>query len=234
MGEQSSRDCRALILKVVAVWASLVLTDPSPPPPPAPALDPPPAPLPDSPAPPPPPPPLPPPPPPPPPPPFRLRLGAATGIELGVGPTPTPLFALSLAVQSTQVPISLAFEVRSDLPLPATVESGERVHAWVITGSLVGCYHFVKEGLLFLCPMFTAGRASGGARFSVANASGIYSVAGGRVGVAIPFASRRFAFTFAGDVLGALHPFRIQFAERPLWQTGDITGALQAGVSAFF
>ncbi len=231
MGEQPARDCRALILKVVAAWASLVLTDPPPPPPPDPppasALDPPPAPLPD-----------PPPPPPPPlspsPPPFRLRLGAATGIELGVGPTPSPLFALSLAVQSTQVPISLAFEVRTDLPLPATVESGERIHAWVITGSVVGCYHFVKEGLLFLCPMFTAGRASGGARFSVTDASSIYSAAGGRVGVAIPFASRRFAFTFAGDVLGALHPFRIRFAERPVWQTGDMTGALQTGVSAFF
>jgi hypothetical protein len=213
MGEQSSRDCRALILKVVAVWASVVLTDPPPPP------DPPPPDL---------------PPPPPPPPPFRLRLGATTGIELGVGPTPTPLFALSLAVQSTQVPISLAFEVRTDLPLLATVESGERVHAWVITGSLLGCFHAVNEGLFFLCPMFTAGRASGGARFSVADASGIYSAAGGRVGVAIPFASRRFAFTFAGDVLGALHPFRLRFAERPLWQTGDITGALQTGVSALF
>ncbi|MEO5726182.1 MAG: hypothetical protein ABI134_12610 [Byssovorax sp.] len=139
-----------------------------------------------------------------------------------------------MALQSTQVPISLAFEVRTDLPLPATVESGERVHAWVITGSLLGCFHFVNEGLVFLCPMFTAGRASGGTRFSLADASGIYSAAGGRVGVAIPFASRRFAFTLAGDVLGTLHPFRVRVNWRPLWQTGDITGALQTGVSAFF
>jgi hypothetical protein len=30
MGEQSSHDCRALVLKVMAAWASVVLTDPVP------------------------------------------------------------------------------------------------------------------------------------------------------------------------------------------------------------
>ena len=241
MGSQSSRDCRALVLKVVAVWAAWELTDPLPSPPPT---TPPPSP------PPPPPPALPlvaptlPPPPSPPPPAFRLRLGAATGIELGAGPTPTPLFSLNLALESTTVPIvSLAFEVRTDLPLPATVEGGARIHTHVLTGSLLTCFHAFNEGLLFLCPMFTAGRVSGTARPSAADASGIssaadgsgiYSAAGGRVGMRIPFASRRFAFTLTGDVLGTLRPFGMRIEERGVWQTGAATGAGQAGVSIFF
>ena len=228
MGEQSSRDCRALVLKVVAVWASWELTDPLPPPPPTTPQPPPPPALPsDAPT----PPPL----PTPTPPAFRLRLGAATGIELGTGPTPTPLFSLNLALQSTTVPIvSLAFEVRADLPLPATVEGGARIHALVLSGALLTCIHAFDEGLLFFCPMFTAGRVSASERSSTAEASGIYSAAGGRVGAAIPFASRRFAFTLTGDVLGTLRPFEVLFNARRVWQTGFVTGAVQAGVSTLF
>ncbi|MEO5725760.1 MAG: hypothetical protein ABI134_13950, partial [Byssovorax sp.] len=238
MGPQSSRDCRALVLKVVAVWVAWELTDPPPSPPPTTPPPPPPA-LPLA-APPPPPPPL----PSPPPPAFRLRLGAATGIELGAGPTPTPLFSLNLALESTTVPIvSLAFEVRSDLPLPATVESGAHIHTHVLTGSLLTCFHAFDDGLAFLCPMFTAGRVSGTARPSASEASGIssaadgsgtYSAAGGRVGMRIPFASRRFAFTLTGDVLGTLHPFGMRIDGPRVWQTGAVTGAVQAGVSTFF
>ena len=220
MGEMVARDCRTLILKRVAVWASWELTDPPPaaaPLPPPPAAAPPPPALPSA-----------------MPPAFRLRLGAATGIELGVGPTPTPLFSLNLALYPTKAPIlSLAFEVRTDLPLRATGEGGTRVHALVVTGSLLPCLH-AFDGLLFLCPMFTAGRVSAGEHLATADASGIYSAAGGRVGAAIPFASRRFAFTVAGDVLGTLHPFQLRFAERPVWQTGRFAGAIQAGVSSFF
>lgn len=69
----------------------------------------------------------------------------------------------------------------------------------------------------------------------MADVSGAYYAAGGRVGVAIPFASHRFAFTLAGDVLGTVHPFRLILEDRPvLWQTGAVAGAVQAGVSTFF
>lgn len=237
LGQQSSRDCRGLVLKVVAVWASWELTDPLPsplpttPPLPPPVLPPaaPPVPPLSS-----------------PPPAFRLRLGAATGIEIGAGPTPTPLFSVNLALESTTVPIvSLAVEVRTDLPLPATVEGGSRIHTFLLTGSLLTCFHAFDEGLVFLCPMFTAGRVSGGARPPTAYASdmistpdasgsGSYSAAGGRVGMRIPFASRRFAFTIAGDVLATLHPFDFVIEERRVWQTGAVTGAVQAGISTFF
>ena len=251
MEELISVDCPTLV-RGVAVWTAVKLTDPlptlpslpaappsaAPMPPPAPAATsllpvpsaapttpplpsatPTPAPLPVA-----------------PPPLLRLRLGAATGIEFGVGPTPTPLFSLNLALQSTKVPIvSLAFEGRADLPLPATGEGGARVHARVLTGSVLTCLHVFGEGILYLCPMFTASVISSGDDRATANGSDTYSAAGGRVGVAIPFASRRFAFTLAGDVLGTLHPFLFRFDERTvLWQTAPVAGALQAGVAIFF
>lgn len=250
MEELVSVDCPTLV-RAVAVWTAVKLTDPLPtlpslpaaPPSSAPAPPPPPAatsllPLPlaaPTPA-------LPlaaptlPPLPVAPPPLLRLRLGAATGIELGVGPTPTPLFSLNLALQSTKVPIvSLAFEGRADLPLPATGEGGARVHARAFTGSVLTCVHVFNEGILYLCPMFTAGVISSGDERSTADGSDIYSAAGGRVGVAIPFASHRFAFTLAGDVLATLHPFLFRFEERSvLWRTGSVAGAVQAGVWTFF
>ncbi len=229
MGEMGSPDCRQLVLKGLALWASVKLTDPPLPPPSPPtalpsaaptlpllpAASPPPLPTAS-------------------PPPLRLRLGAATGIEFGVGPTPTPLFSLNVALQSRTVPIvSLAFEVRTDLPLPATVESGVRVHAHTLTGSLLTCFHAFDQGLFFFCPMFTVGLFSSGERFSTADARGIYSAGGGRLGAAIPFGSRRFAFTFAGDVLGTLRPVQLWLEERPVWHTGSVTGAVQAGFTAF-
>ena len=241
MEELVSVDCPTLV-RAVAVWTAVKLTDPLPTLPSLPAAPPSAAPM---------------PPPPPaatsllplplaaqtppalpvaPPPLLRLRLGAATGIELGVGPTPTPLFSLNLALQSRTVPIvSLAFEVRTDLPLAATVESGVRAHALVLTGSLLTCFHGFEGGIFFGCSMFTAGVISSGDERSTADGSDIYSAAGGRVGVAIPFASHRFAFTLAGDVLGTLHPFLFRFEERSvLWRTGAVAGAVQAGVSTFF
>ena len=237
LGPQSSRDCRGLVLKAVAVWAAWEMTDPLPPPPPPPSPPPlppalPPAappvpPLPSS-----------------PPPAFRLRLGAATGIEIGVGPTPTPLFSLNLALESTTVPIvSLAVELRTDLPLTATVDGGTHLRTHVLTGSLLTCFHAFDGGPVFLCPMFIAGRVSAHARVAATDASGvspeadgsgIYSAAGGRVGIRIPFAARRFAFTVAGDVLGTLHPFGVRIAQQRVWRTGAATGAVQAGVSFFF
>ncbi len=250
MEELVSVDCPTLV-RAVAVWTAVKLTDPLPtlpalpaaPPLAAPTLPPPPAatspvPLPSA-------APTPPvlssaaltsPPVPAPPPLLQLRLGAATGIEFGVGPTPTPLVSLNLALQSTRVPIvSLAFEVRADLPLPATVGGGARVHARALTGAVLTCFHAFYEGVFHLCPMFTAGVISSADDRSTVDLNGTYYAVGGRVGAAIPFASRRFAFTLAVDVLGTLHPFQLRWDEQPvLWQTGAVAGAVQAGVSTFF
>lgn len=236
-GEIISVDCTTLV-KALAVWTAIQLTDPLPslPLPAAPpSASPPPAlpdalpaavlTLPDQPSLPAAPPPL-----------FRPRLSAATGIEFGVGPTPTPLFSLNVALQSTTVPIlSLAFEVRTDLPLPATGEGGTRIHALVLTGSLLTCFHALDEGMLYWCPMFTVGLRSSGERRAMGDQTSVYSAAGGRFGAAIPFASRRLAFTLAGDVLGTLRPYQLLFEERTvLWQTASVAGALQVGMSAFF
>ena len=76
---------------------------------------------------------------------------------------------------------------------------------------------------------------AGSARLGVASASGsgVYSAAGERLGAAIPVTFHRFAFTLTGDVLGTLHPFQLRLEERLLLQTGTVTGAVQAGFSAF-
>lgn len=223
MGDMASPDCRSLVVKAMAVWIAWQLTDP-PLPPPSSAV---------APTPPPPPPPLPP-PAAPDPPAFMLHLGAATGIELGVGPTPTPLFSLNLTLQSTTAPIlSFAFEARTDLPLPANGEDGTRVHALVLTGSLLTCFHPFDDRILYACPMFSAGLISSGERYATVDAKGVYSAAGARVGAAIPFASHRFAFTLTGDVLGTLHPFKLRVDKQLVWQTGSLTGAIQAGVLVF-
>ena len=140
-----------------------------------------------------------------------------------MGPTPTPLFALNVGFQSTRtVPIlSGAFELRTDLPLVGTVESGARVHALVLTGSLLACVHVFRGGIFYGCPMLTAGLFSTGARHAATDWSGVYAAAGARFGVAIPFASQKFAVTLAGDVLGTILPVRLILNEQLVWQTGS-------------
>ena len=216
-------DCRTLLANL-AVRIEIILTDPPLPPAPAPA-------------------PTPPPPPavlpvatsietPPPRPMRRLRLGAGTGIEIGVGPTPTPMFSLHVALALP--PLSIAVEARTDLPLNATGENNMRVHAQIISGSLLACFHGFEDGPFFGCAMYTAGALVGAAQRSETGAGGaLYSAAGGRLGVAIPFASRKFAFRVEGDVLGTLHPIQVRFDEQRVWQTGPVAGALQVGFSAF-
>jgi hypothetical protein len=216
-------DCRTLLANL-AVRIEIVLTDPplAPAPPPAPALPPPLTVLPavapiEAPR----------------PPSSRwLRLGAGNGIEIGTGPTPTPMFSLNVGLALP--PLSIAFEARTDLPLNGTGENGARVHAQIVSGSLLTCFHGFSDGPFFGCAMFTVGALVGAdQRYATGAESALYSAAGARLGVAIPFASRRFAFHVEGDVLGTLHPIELRFDEQPVWRTGSIAGALQAGFFAF-
>ena len=140
----------------------------------------------------------------------------------------------SLHVAFALPPLSIAFEARTDLPLNTTGENDTRVHAQIISGSLLACFHGFEDGPFFGCAMYTAGALVGAAQSSATGAGGaLYSAAGARLGVAIPFASRRFAFRVEGDVLGTLHPIQVRLDKEPVWQTGSIAGALQVGFSAF-
>jgi hypothetical protein len=128
----------------------------------------------------------------------------------------------------------LAFEARTDLPLSGAGEGGARVRAQIISGSALSCFHGFEKGIFFGCAMFTAGVFIGGdQRSATGTGSAIYSAAGPRLGIAIPFGEDRFAVYFAGDVLGTLHPIRVLFAEVPVWETGSVAAALQVGVFAF-
>jgi hypothetical protein len=142
------------------------------------------------------------------------------------------MFALQVGLALP--PLSIAFEARTDLPLNATGENDARVRAQVVSGSLLTCFHGFNEGIFFGCAMFTAGVLVGGGPLSATGSgSAVYSAAGARLGVAIPFAARRFALRVEGDALGTLHPIRIWLDEQPVWQTGSVAGALQVGFSAF-
>ena len=164
--------------------------------------------------------------------PLRLRLGAGSGVEVGVGPSPSPTFALHVGLQAPI--LSVAFEARTDLPLTGAGEGGARIRAQVLSGSTLACFHGFKESIFFGCAMFTAGAFIGGdQRAAMGVGSAIYSAAGPRLGIAIPFAAGRFAVYFTGDVLATLHPIRVRFAEVPVWETGSVAAAFQAGFFAF-
>ncbi len=162
----------------------------------------------------------------------RLHLGAGTGMEIGVGPTPTPMFSLNVGIALP--PLSIAFEARTDLPLNATGENDARVHAQIVSGSLLACFHGFEQGIFFGCTMFTTGVLVGGGPLSATGSgSSVYSAAGGRLGLAVPFAARRLAFHVEGDMEGTLHPIKIRFDEQPAWQTAPVAGALQLGFFAY-
>jgi hypothetical protein len=227
-GELVGGDCRALFGLLAARIEVLVTLASPPPASPAPAAPPPPEPPalvlppvinpPES--------------PPPPPSALRLRLGVGSGIEVGVGPSPSPTFALHIGLQAPVV--SVAFEARTDLPLTGSGEDGARVRSQVVSGSALACFHGFQQGIFFGCAMFTAGVFTGGdERGAMGATSQIYSAAGPRLGLAIPFSARRFAIYIAGDVLGTLHPIRVLFDEMPVWKNGSVAAAFQVGFFAF-
>jgi hypothetical protein len=108
------------------------------------------------------------------------------------------------------------------------------VHALGTTGSLVGCYHGLASGLLFLCSITSAGVYVGGPQRSVtADTAGSYIGSGARGGVEIPFATGRFSFFLQGEVLYTFKPIILREAEQLVWQSGDATGSAQAGFHFF-
>ncbi len=218
-------DCDYLVKTALAARIAATLADPPPSPQP-PLLLPPPPPAPPL---------LLPPPPPPPrpsPPEIRWRVSAGMGGERGVLPTWVPTLGLGFGARSTLA--SLTFEVQTSAPLNGTAEGGMVVHAFGTTGSLVGCFHGIANGLFFLCSITSAGVYVGGPQRSVtADTVGSYIGSGLRGGVEIPFSADRFAFFLQGEALYTFKPIIVREAEQIVWQSGDVTGSAQAGFRFF-
>ena len=212
-------DCAYLVKSALATRISVMLADPPAPPPP-----------------PPPPPPLqvlsPPPPPRPPPPDLRWRVSAGMGGEGGVLATWVPTLALGLGVRSRLA--SLAFEMQSGAPLKGTGENGIAVRAFSTTGSLVGCFHGLGVEVLFLCTITSLGGYFDSPQLGVTtDTKGVYFGSGLRAGVEIPVVTGRSAFFLQGEALYTFIPLTVWQNERPVWQSGDVTGSAQAGVHFF-
>ncbi len=217
----AGKDCRYLLKMVLAERIAAELAD-APPPPPVPS----------------------PPPPPPPlnvdvstpatsssqlpppqlssPPALRWWVGGATGAEAGVLPTWVPTLSLNIGVRSKVV--SLAFEAQVGLPLNGTAESGMVVHASSGTGSLVGCFRGIFDGILFLCTVTTAGVFVGGPeRDGTADTLGSFVAGGIRGGVEVPGPSKQFALYLEGDLLYTFNPVTMMQNAQLVWRSEDAT-----------
>lgn len=163
---------------------------------------------------------------------LRWWMGGAVGATAGVLPTWVPTLSLSLGVRSKVA--SMSFEVQTSLPLHGVVEGGTVVHASSGTGSLVGCYRGILDGLVFLCSVTTAGVFVGGTeRYRTGDTPGAFAAGGVRGGVEIPGSSNQFAFYLEGDLLYTFTPVTVVQNDQDVWHSGDVTGALRAGVRFF-
>ncbi len=130
--------------------------------------------------------------------------------------------------------VSLAVEMQAGLPLNGTVKGGMIVHASSGTSSLVGCFRGILDGILFLCSVTKAGVFVGGTdRYVTADTPGFFFSGGVRTGVEVPGPSNQFAFYLEGDLLYTFNPVTVEQDAQVVWRSGDVTGALRAGVRFF-
>jgi hypothetical protein len=130
--------------------------------------------------------------------------------------------------------VSLAVEAQGGLPIHGTAEGGMNVHASSGTGAVVGCFHGILDGILFLCSVTKAGVFVGGTeRYVTADTPGFFFSGGGRAGVEVPGPSNQFAFYLEGDLLYTFTPVTVEQNNQVVWRSGDVTGALRAGVRFF-
>ena len=167
-----------------------------------------------------------------PPPVRRWWVGGATGAEGGILPTWVPTLSLSLGVRWKLA--SLAVEAQTNLPLDGTGEGGAVVHASSATGSFVGCYRGILDGVLFLCSVARAGVFVGGSQnHETADIPWAFFAGGGRAGVEVPGPSKQLAFYLEGDLLYTFAPLTMVQDNNVAWQSGNAIGALRAGVRFF-
>jgi hypothetical protein len=171
--------------------------------------------------------------------PILLRFGL--GAALGFGTAPRVALGVSADIgiywPLASLPfdgVSLTLGGRWDPPAAGYVpglREGERVSTSRLLVTLAPCAHWWK---LYGCAVGELGQLRGGGD-GIALApqeAGIYSAAGGRLGVEVPFAPH-LGFRVSGEILGTLTPIAIPIAERPGWATPHAEGDFEAGLILF-
>lgn len=222
---REGRDCKELLIKILALEIAIYLTDPpEQPDPPAPP-SPPPPPLPPS---------------PPLPPrrranPFTLRLGFGSMVGFGVAPrvavgasgdigiywpvTVAHLDGISLSLGGLWHPSVEGSATGSDAGTP---ESFSRL---LVT--LAPCTHGWK---LFLCAVGEVGQIQGFDSAALpSSVARVYAAMGGRAGVEVPFAPH-LGFRVSGEVLGTASPVSFSVNDKPGWMTPSVSGNVGAGL----
>ena len=172
--------------------------------------------------------------------PILLRFGL--GAALGFGTAPRVALGLSADVgiywPLTSLPfdgVSLTLGGRWDPPAAGHVPGlpdSDRVSTSRLLATLAPCAHWWK---LYGCAVGELGQLRGGGD-GIALATreaGIYSAAGGRLGVEVLFAPH-LGFRVSGEILGTLTPIAIPIAERPGWMTPPASGGFGTGLFFFF
>ncbi len=226
---RDGRNCKDLLIKILALEIAIYLTDPPErPEPPAPA------PAPPSPS----------PPSPPLPPrrranPFTLRLGFGSVVGFGVAPRVavgasgdigiywpvaiSHLDGISLSLGGLWHPSVEGSATGSDAGTP---ESFSRL---LVT--LAPCGHWWK---LFLCAVGEVGQIRGFDSAALPSSiARVYAAMGGRAGVEVPFAPH-LGFRVSGEVLGTASPVNFSINDRPGWMTPSVSGDVGAGLYLYY
>jgi hypothetical protein len=238
MGEMVSYNCRSLVVKIVAVWASVVLTDPPPepepasppPPPPAPtvvALPPPDAPLPQRPT----------------MDPFLVLIGLGSTVGFGIAPRPaagvTADVGFHWKVDAAPLEgVSLTLGVRWDPPASSPPLGGffrgVRIVTTRVLGTVAPCGHWWK---LYGCAIGELGQLrhhyEDRIAYPVGGIHDLHAAIGGRIGIEVPFAPH-IGFRGFAEVLGTITPVVAYFNNRPVWSTASSTESFGAGLYVFF
>jgi hypothetical protein len=172
--------------------------------------------------------------------PISLRFGL--GSALGFGTAPRVALGLTADVgiywPLTSLPfdgVSLTLGGRWDPPAAGQVSGrpdSDRVSTSRLLVTVAPCAHWWK---LYGCAVGELGQLRGGGDGIAlpTQEAGIYSAAGGRVGVEVPFAPH-LGFRVSGEVLGTLTPIAIPVSENPGWTTPHASGGVAAGLFCFF
>jgi hypothetical protein len=147
----------------------------------------------------------------------RMGLGAGTQLTAGAAPATAPGFSLAATARYELLRVDL--EVRADAgvsaPLPR-LGPDARLETSLVTASFAPCFLL---GRVFACGLASLGSLSAKARgiTQPARDHGLYSAAGGRLGIAVPL-SQRFSLDLHAEGVMQLARLAVAIDEISVWR----------------